>query len=294
MRSVSVVLILAAALLLTAVLPVSADELAEKGRAVFDKNKAAVVTVQAVVSISFGQEEQEQEIWANGTVVDPTGVAVLSLMLVDPLAALADYEELPGEATSKIVSLKMVLADGSEVASEVVLRDKDLDLAFVRPVQKPEKPMACADLANAGKPQLLDNVAIITQLGEVARRAHSVLLERIETIVEKPRTYYVIGQHRANDVLSSPVFTLDGKFIGMGAVRSVKGGQGHRQQSRNDRLVTVVAAEDIKEAVTHVPPFGAKIEESTTTIKPKKAAEEPAADQKQEGGADQVTLPAKP
>ena len=293
MRSVVVPLILAFALALAAVVPVAADDLADKGRTVFEKNKGAVITVQAVVSVSFGQEEQEQEIWANGTVVDPTGVSVLSLMLVDPLAALADYEDLPGEATSKIVSLKMILHDSTELPAEVVLRDKDLDLAFVRPVQKPDKPMACVDMANVAKPQLLDVVAIITQLGEVARRAHSVLLERIETVIEKPRTYYVIGQHRANDVLSSPVLTLDGKFIGMGAIRSMKGTQSHRQ-SRGDRLVTVVAAEDVKEALTHVPPFGRKVEESTTTIKPKNPPEAAPEEGKPEESGDQVTLPVKP
>jgi hypothetical protein len=280
-----------------AVAPVAvSDELAAQGRAVFEKSKETVITVQSVISFSMGQqEEQEQEVWANGTVVDPSGLTVLSLVLVDPASALSEMDDLPGEISSKVVSLKMILSDGNEVPAEVVLRDKDLDLAFVRPTQKLDKPMVCVNVAELGKPQLLDTVVAVTQLGEVARRAHSVLLERIETIVEKPRRYYVVGQHRSNEVLSSPVFTLDGKFVGIGALRSIKGGQSARRRG-GDKIVTIVTGEDIKEVMTNVPPIGTKIKETTTTVKPKEKPEsatpEASKDTPAANEGNQVTLPA--
>ncbi len=270
-----------------------ADELAEKGRTVFDKNKAAVVTVEAVISMSFGGEEGEQPAFANGAVIDPMGLTVVSLALLDPVSMADSMGELPGEVTSKVVSLKIIGGNGTEIDAEVVLRDKDFGLAFVRPVEKPKESLPFIDLGAAGKPQVLDMVVVITQLSQVARRAHSVFLERVETVVEKPRTYYVLGQHRMEDVLSSPVFTLDGKVVGFGAMRVVKGKQSGGSQ-RDNMLVTVVAAADIKDAATHVPPIGAKVNEAESKAGTPAPAEDAAGnDGKKSENPNEVTIPAE-
>src|SRR2546422_4160959 len=36
--------------------------------------------------------------------------------------------------------------DGTEIPAEIVLRDRDLDLAFIRPKTKPANPMPAVDL----------------------------------------------------------------------------------------------------------------------------------------------------
>ncbi len=41
-----------------------------------------------------------------------------------------------------------MLADGTEVPAKVILRDKDLDMAFVRPIEKPETPFAFVNIEN--------------------------------------------------------------------------------------------------------------------------------------------------
>src|SRR5437764_11023538 len=61
-----------------------ADDLSEKGRAVFKKNQHTVVTVQLVLKskVSFGGrggESNESRQDVTGTIVDPSGLAVLSL-----------------------------------------------------------------------------------------------------------------------------------------------------------------------------------------------------------------------
>ena len=66
-----------------------ADEIAEKGRAIFKKNQLAVVTVQLVlksrVSIpGRGGDSNETRQDATGTVIDPSGLTVLSLSSTDP------------------------------------------------------------------------------------------------------------------------------------------------------------------------------------------------------------------
>ncbi|HPO15512.1 MAG TPA: hypothetical protein PLI09_18865, partial [Candidatus Hydrogenedentes bacterium] len=230
---------------------------------------------------------------ANGAVIDPMGLTVVSLALLDPVSMAESMGELPGEVTSKVTSLKIIGEGGTEINAEVVLRDKDFGLAFVRPVDKPKSALPCIDINSTGKPQVLDMVVIITQLSQVARRAHSVLLERVETVVEKPRTYYILGQHRAEDILSSPVFTLDGKLVGFGAMRVVKSRQDAMRQ-RDNMLVTVVAAEDIKDAAAHVPPLGAKVNESESKAgKPAPAEDASDSETKKKANPNEITLPSE-
>ena len=38
---------------------------------------------------------------------------------------------------TEVNDIKILLEDGAEVPAEIVLRDKDLDLAFIRPKAKP-------------------------------------------------------------------------------------------------------------------------------------------------------------
>ncbi|HOJ34698.1 MAG TPA: hypothetical protein PKY35_05370 [Candidatus Hydrogenedentes bacterium] len=233
-----------------------ADEAAEKGRAILEAHRAATVTIRSVLSLSMGGQQQEFPTEANGTVVDPTGLTVLSLSAVDPSARLGMLRgnDMP-EMTSKVSDMKIILMDGSEVPAEIVLRDKDLDLAFVRPVEKPATPMPFVSLDDPGTPQMLDELVVLGQLGKVARRTHTATLVRVEAIVDKPRLFYIPGEDRGRTILCSPAFTLDGKFVGIGVLRMIAGeGRG----MGDDTIVIIVPAADIKEAATQAPPFGEK------------------------------------
>jgi len=231
-----------------------ADDVSGQGRKLFDQYKDAVVGVHVVLSMQMGGEENEDENWLHATVVDPSGVAVASLTQVDPAAfyqMISDGDEAP---TSKVVSLKMILTDGTEIPAEVVLRDNDLDLAYLRPIAAPEAPMSYVDVKSGAKPEILDQVAVMVKLGEVSRRAHSVFIDRVEGVVEKPRPYYIVGEHRAQSIVSSPVFSLDGKLVGVGAIRAIKSENG--PQMGESLLIIVVPTDDIAAGMEQIPPRG--------------------------------------
>jgi hypothetical protein len=228
-----------------------ADEVAEQGRALFAANKDAVIMVHAVISMSRGGEERENPSWANGTIIDPSGLTVISLGSIDPASIFRGMGGA-GEVTSKVVSMYMRTVDGKEIPAEVVLRDNELDLAYVRPIKAPEAPLPFVDPANMGTPELLDTVAVIAQLGEVARHAHTILLTRIESVVTKPRTYYVPGEDRSRAIISAPAFTMEGKFVGMGAMRTIK--KGSPGGMSDNALVVLVPAEEIVEGMKQAPP----------------------------------------
>jgi len=231
------------------------------GRAVLAKNKNAVVTVEMVVKqqMSFGGQSHEEEVKteAVGTVISPEGLTVLSLSATDPMIILKNMmggmaDEFEGN--SQLADIKILMLDNSEISANVVLRDEDLDLAFILPKEKPAAPMDFVDMKNSAEPELLDEVLAITRLGKVVQRAHAASFERIEAMVEKPRKFFVPGGGPTNTGQGSPAFTLDGKFVGIFVIRSIPsdGGSGGMMGGNGDGNVApiLLPASDIAEGAS--------------------------------------------
>lgn len=245
-----------------------ADDIAVAGREIYNKHKDAIVTVQLVINTKFsmpglGGEGDESKQDVTGTVIDPSGLTVLSLSETDPGQFYASMmQEFGGDSgdfqmETELSSINLLLPDGQEIAAEVVLRDRDLDLAFVRPTDKLEKPMAAIDLNDAGEAELLDRVVTINRLGRVARRVHAASLERISAIVDRPRKFYVPGGGYTATALGSPAFTTDGKVLGIFVMRSIRGGGGSAMgmfDMQPDNIAAIILpAADIKNAARQVP-----------------------------------------
>ena len=224
-RRINYVGALVAAVLLNSSLAF-ADETAEAGRRVLSRYQDAVVTVKLVVSYSmtFGSRDQQSEskTEAIGTIIDPSGLAVISLSTIDPssmIKARMRGQQTELKVNSQVKDAKLVLADGTEIAAQVVLRDKDLDVAYLLPVEKPAKPLTAIDLAHAAKPQVLDEVVCLNRLGKVADRAVAVSIERIDALVDRPRPFYVLAAGGSSGV-GSPVFSLSGTPLGVILIRN--------------------------------------------------------------------------
>ena len=174
----------------------------------------------------YGQEHNdESKNEAIGMVIDPSGLTVSSLTATNIMGFVSDamdsaVGEVGGEkikSSTEVTSVKLLLPDGKEVPAQIVLRDKDLDLVFIRPLNKPAQPYQAMDLTQAGDAQMLDNVVVMTRLGTVANRAIALLRNNVTAVVEKPRKYYVIESSAMQNV--GPAFTQDGKVIGLIVVR---------------------------------------------------------------------------
>ncbi len=185
--------------------PCRADDLAEKGRAIFKKNQHSVVTVEIVLKSKFsmpgmGGQANESRQDVTGTVLDAAGLTVLSLSATDPgqlmqnMMAGASDEDAKFKMETELADAKILLDDGAEVPAEVVLRDKDLDLAFIRPKSKLAAPIAALDLTKSGKADILEQVIALNRLGRAAGRAYSASVERISAIIQRPRLFYVPAQ----------------------------------------------------------------------------------------------------
>jgi hypothetical protein len=264
---------------------VNADEIADKGRAILSKNQHAVVTVQLVLKSKFslpgmGGQSTESRTDVTGTIIDPSGLAVLSLSATDPgqviqnIMAGMSEEEAKFKMETELSDVKILLEDGTEIAAEVVLRDKDLDLAFIRPKAKLAAPCSAVDLSMGGKAEVLDQVIALNRLGNAAGRAYSASVERISAVVQRPRLFYVPDSSMTTTTLGSPAFTLDGKPLGIFVMRSLKGKGGGgimgMFSGQQENATTIIVTADSVAKVAKQAPEAAAEEKAAAKSEEKK------------------------
>jgi S1-C subfamily serine protease len=233
----------------------TADERAA-ARTVVKARGPAVVMVLATVKlhVNVGGREQsaDQAAQANATVLDSTGLTVLSLSTLQPddvITRTLSQRVAPGtkvDVTSEPSDIRMHLGDGRELPAKLVLRDEDLDLAFLRPTDPPATPLAYVDAPSA-TPSLMDLVTIVQRTGEATGWTTAGAFGTVQLIIEKPRTYYQIAiLTTGGSGLGSPLFDVAGHFVGIVVMRQtgVKG------------AVTpgVLSADDIRDVAKQAPP----------------------------------------
>ena len=257
MRCQSHLIIVALALGLAGVTaPCQASELAEKGREIFNKNQQAVVTVQEVLKITASGKSSETRQDLTGTVVDPSGLTVLALSACDPSEM---YQRMMAEQGAQykldieVTDLRILQADGTELPAEIVLRDKDLDLAFIRPKAKLGSPMAAVDLSKSAPVQLLDEVITLNRLNSAAGRAYAASVERISAVIQKPRTFYIPDSTMTTTTLGSPAFSLDGKVVGVLVMRAINSKGGNGRNPRDSMTSIILPAEDVLKGAKQAP-----------------------------------------
>jgi hypothetical protein len=163
----------------------------------------------------------------------------------------------------KVTDLKMILDDGRELPAQVVLRDRDLDLAFIRPVEKPAQPLPAIDTSKIAKLQVVDDIVILLRMGKVASRVPAVFIDSILAVVEKPRTFYVPGYVSMQAGTGAAVFSLDGRFAGMVVLRALQGQDldnfGAYYVMTDEKIIPIVLpAEDIVEVSKQAPKVKSK------------------------------------
>jgi len=207
----------------------SGQESRAAARDLVKKWQDAIVNVRVVVKMRMsmgGREMQSNDdtIETVGTVIDPGGLTVVSLSSINPGPMMTKLISTGGggqnvDIASEPTDLKIRLADGRELQSTIALRDEDLNLAFIRPINPPAKPLIAVNLADAGQPALLDQVVVFGRLGRVGGWAPSAALRDIGGIVVKPRTFYVLAGETAG--IGTPAFLTNGKIVGILTVRQV-------------------------------------------------------------------------
>ena len=184
---------------------------------IMEANKDAVVMVEIAIKLSGAfrgrqMPPQERKFRLNGTVISKEGLVVISNSSADPMATLGHLKNNPeANLNAEVLKSKIVLNEGTEISAKVVLKDQDLDLAFVMPSEKQEKEFVHVKLDPTVPPDLLDVVCSVSRMDLTANRTPLIQIGRISGIIKKPRTYYVgpaLGAGQA-------AFNTDGKCFGL-------------------------------------------------------------------------------
>lgn len=256
------------ALALAAAPPGSAQEDRAAARELVKRWQAAIVNVRVVLKmrVSVGGREMQsmdESVETVGTVIDPQGLTVLSLGSLNPGSMMNRLMGSGGsgqdrmEIGSEPTDVRLRLSDGRELAARIVLRDEDLDLAFLRPMVKPDPPLVAIDLANEGRPELLDAVVVLSRLGRVGGWAPAASIQTIGAVIERPRTFYVI-QSGGTGGMGTPAFTPSGKLVGLLTMRSVQGGKPSMFSMMGGTeglglLPVILPAADVREIASQAP-----------------------------------------
>jgi S1-C subfamily serine protease len=195
--------------------------------------QAAIVNVRVSLKVRMsmgGREVQSMDdtVEAVATVIDPGGLTVMSLSSLDPGAMMSKLigAAAQGDQKMTIVSepsdVRIRLADGKELPASIVLRDQDLDLAFIRPTSKPEQPLTAINLENAGTPAVLEDLVVLGRLGRVGGWTPSASLYSVAAIMERPRRFYVLNGPAGTGM---PAFQSNGKAVGLLTIRQVDPGR---------------------------------------------------------------------
>jgi S1-C subfamily serine protease len=250
-------------------LPVSAQDSRAAARDIVKRWQEAVVNVRVVLKMRMsmaGREMQASDdpVDTVGTVIDPSGLTVLSLGSLNPGAMMSKLMGSGGgggepavEITTEPSDVKIRLSDGRELPARIVLRDEDLDLAFLRPTVKLDKPLVAIDLTDAAKPVLLDQVLVLSRLGRVGGWTAGAALHDVGAIIEKPRTFYVLSGMVSG--MGTPAFTTSGRIVGLLTLRQIEAGRASLSSMMGGSeglglLGVILPAADVLDIARQAPP----------------------------------------
>jgi hypothetical protein len=230
---------------LVAGLVTAAPDLESVARSTAEQSGRAVVTVRLVLKIKLQGQEHEQKLEVPGLVIDPSGLTVASASGIDPSGIarrIMDAQRQRGSLESELKETVILLEDGTELDAAVVLKDSDLDLAFVRPRDAGLKLSAVSLKPRPGTVPPLTRVFVLGRLGKLANRALAVATGEVRAFVRGPAPYYVTdGETSA--FLGSLVYTADGMPLGL-LVRRFATSFDSQAGGRSDAVMTVVRPVD--------------------------------------------------
>lgn len=234
----------------TALASASTAELRDTAKKLSATHKDAVVWLSVLSKTSMGAEgevpaqikaalagqEKEEKNEVTGTVIDASGLIVTALggldksSMVDGQTVNTPMGAIKLKATSEIKEVKVITADGSEIPADLVLKDEDLGLAFIKVRSDSDEAKGVEfkgiDLADSAAGEILDECIALGRMDESLNREASLLTSEISGITTRPRTFYRV----ATDAVGCPVFLANGKLLGVSVLRSPKGGSGRNGQ----------------------------------------------------------------
>jgi hypothetical protein len=162
---------------------------------------------------SMGDQESEQEV--SGIMIAPSGLVLVSSTELGGFAGMMRQVMggLGGDISAVPTDLKVLVGGDTEgLEAELLARDSELDLAWVRIKDPAGKTFATADLSESPKPRLGQRLLMLSRMGKYFDRAPVVHEVRVSGFTAKPRELYVASEMSGPGM---PVYTTDGDLVGV-------------------------------------------------------------------------------
>lgn len=241
--------------LLFAAQPGRSDAQGEMMRSLAARYQPCLVTLKMVIKSSMGMGDNQSEIEAEGFLLTSSGLVVTTNMSIDPMAAYSSAmgEEGGGGFSSSVTSIKILTAAGEELPARVVLRDKDTNLAFVRPLNKPRHALSAISFngPGTGTARLGDPVYVLGRQGKAGGRNVEIKAARIVSTMQKPRLRYLLDPY-TYIYMGNVVFNERGQPLGLLSMRIGRMGRGGNRPS-DGFVATVIPAADVWEVARQAP-----------------------------------------
>lgn len=202
----------------------AAPDVRVAARRALERYGPAVVTVRVVLKrrlIAQGRERgsAESQLEVAGTTLTAAGLTVVSDVTTNP-SALSASDEADTRLDTETTDVKIVLRDGRELPARFVLRDADLDLAFLVPDEAGLKlPFLDLSADAAPLPEPLDDLVYLFPLARSLGRETGVVLDRARGLSRKPRTFVASDIVLGMQSLGCPVFDAAGRVVGLSVMR---------------------------------------------------------------------------
>ncbi|MEP0845320.1 MAG: trypsin-like peptidase domain-containing protein [Phycisphaerae bacterium] len=227
-------LLLVGSMLTLAAAPRAAAEDAADFAALLREKSPALVTIKFVLNVkmggmmsSMGESENEQEI--TGVLIEPDGLVLCSNTQLSGMAGMMRRMlGSMGEISATPTDLKLLIGDDTEGAeAELVARDTDLDLAWIRLKSPPPSPLRCVNLADSKDAALGMPVYALKRMGKYFDRVVVLSEARVAGMTHKPRNLMVPSS--ALGAMGLPVYAADGKVVGVSVLQmpEPEGGDGN-------------------------------------------------------------------
>ncbi|MDF1658735.1 MAG: hypothetical protein P1U58_14065 [Verrucomicrobiales bacterium] len=230
-------LILFATSIFSSMTGVSQDTVEEKARLLMEEHKGALVVITAKGRLEAKTSgdplpARDQQRRTLGVTIGDDGLVVVSNSAIDASLGLEGQQAKLEEEVVTIRSAKTVFSeieisygDSTLLSGRVVRQDVEADIAFIMPDAAEAKALSKTfqkvDLAQfAATADAADRVVGLSRSSAVYGYMPTLVMGRITGVYKGDRTYFVTDAGTAQGI---PVFTIDGKPLGLTVVRIVEG-----------------------------------------------------------------------
>ncbi len=229
--------VFAAAFLPAPPAPAQEDTVEAKARKLLEQYKGSLVVVTAKGTLKAKTSgdplpDREQQRRTLGVTIGDDGLLVVSNSAIDAAVGLAGQQAQMNDkvvtiqsANTEFTDVEISYGDTTLLHGKVVRQDVEADVAFILPngdeAKSLSKTFEKVDLSQfAATAEAADRVVGLSRSSAVYGYMPTLVMGRITGVYKGERTFFVTDAGSAQGV---PVFTIDGKPVGLTVVRIIEG-----------------------------------------------------------------------